>query len=140
MPPGQSDNGVFAMRYTISYNTLSKAVLGVLGAGPGRSGVEVDGDAIRARVGRAGTVTIPRASIVAIERVDRVPWWLGYGMHGGFGGTWALNGSSSGAVKLTMREPATGKVTGFSVRPRTIYFSLDDPEGFVADVAPARDA
>jgi len=125
------------MRYTISYNAPSKIILGLLGAGPGRSGVEVDGDVIRAKVGWAGTVTIPRASVISVERVDRIPWWLGYGVHGGIGGTWALNGSNRGAVKLTLREPAEGRVTGFPVRPRTIYFSLDDPEGFIAAVAPA---
>ena len=128
------------MRYAISYTAPSKALLGLLGAGPGRSAVEVDTDAIQATLGWAGRVTIPRASIASVERVERIPWWLGYGMHGGFGGVWALNGSNRGAVKLTLREPATGKVTGIPIHPRTVYFSLEDPEGFIASVAPATTA
>ena len=126
------------MRFAISYNAPSRAILGVLGAGPGRSYVDVDGDAIRAKIGWAGQVTIPQGNIVSVERVDRIPWWLGYGMHAGVGGTWALNGSSQGAVKLTLREPGSGRVTGFPVKPRAVYFSLEDPEGFIAAVAPAR--
>jgi hypothetical protein len=125
------------MRYAISYNAPSKVILGLLGAGPGRSAVEVDNDTIQAKIGWAGRVTIPRASVVSVERVDRIPWWLGYGMHGGIGGTWALNGSNRGAVKLTLREPASGKVTGIPVHPRTVYLSLEDPEDFIAAVAPA---
>jgi len=125
------------MRYAISYNAPSKMILGVLGVGPGKAWVDVEDDEIRARIGWGGSVSISRASIVSVERVDRIPWWLGYGMHGGVKGVWALNGSNSGAVKLTLREPAKGKVTGFPIRPTTVYFSLEDPEGFIAAVAPA---
>lgn len=124
------------MNYAISYNTPGRILLGLVGAGPRRSQVELDGDMIHARLGWSGSVTIPRASIVSVERVNRIPWWLGYGMHGGLRGTWALNGSSSGAVKLTLNEPVSGKVLGLPVRARTVYFSLEDPEGFIASVAP----
>lgn len=122
------------MRYAISYNAVSRVILSLLGVGPGKSWVDVDDTTVRARLGWSGTVTIPRASITSVERVASVPWWLGYGMHGGFRGTWALNGSNSGAVKLTTSEPASGKVLGLPVRVRTVYFSLEDPEGFVAEV------
>jgi hypothetical protein len=127
------------MRYSISYNAPSKVILGALGAGPGKAAVDAGPDTIQATLGWAGKVTIPRASIVSVERVDAIPWWMGYGLHGGFG-TWALNGSNNGAVKLTLREPATGKVMFAPIRPRVIYFSLEDPEGFIADVAPATTA
>jgi hypothetical protein len=42
----------------------------------------------------------------------------------------------AGVVKLTLREPASGKVAFFPMRPRTLYFSLEDPDGFIAAVQP----
>jgi hypothetical protein len=124
------------MRYQISYNAPSKAILGVIGAGPGKAWVDVDAGAINAKLGWASTVTIPRASIVSVARVERVPRWLGFGMHGTGFGTWALNGSHNGVVKLTFSEPASGKVLRFPIRPKAIYVSLEDPDGFIADVSP----
>jgi hypothetical protein len=124
------------MRYDISFNTASRIILTLLGAGPGRSWVEVDDGTIRARLGWSGSVTIPRQGITSVERVDGIPWWLGYGMHGGIRGTWAINGSDSGAIKLTLNEPASGRVVGLPVRARTVYFSLEDPEAFIAAVRP----
>jgi hypothetical protein len=121
------------MRYPISFNAPSKIILGILGAGPSRSWVEVRPDEIQGRMGWVGTVTIPRQDIATVEKVDKTPGWLGFGVHGMFG-TWAFNGSHAGAVKITMRTPATARVTLVPVRPHTIYFSLESPDEFVHDV------
>lgn len=122
------------MRFPISYNRTSKVLLGVLGAGPTKSWADVDVQTIRARVGKLGHVEIPRSTVRSVERADRVPRSLGYGVHGWGTGTWALNGSNDGAVKLTLGEPASGKVAFFPMRPTVLYLSLDDPDGFIAAV------
>lgn len=68
------------MRFPISYNGPSKVILGVLGAGPAKSWAEVDANTIRARVSWAGQVEVPRSSVLSVERADRVPRLLGYGV------------------------------------------------------------
>jgi hypothetical protein len=129
---------MMTMRFEISYNPASRLLLTLLGAGPGRSSVEVHQDTVDARLGWVGGVQIPRPAITSVERVDRIPWWLGWGLHSGFRGVWALNGSSTGAVLLTFGDGATGKVLGMPIRPRKVYLSLEDPHGFIATVQPGR--
>ena len=125
------------MRYNISFNAPGKIILGLLGSGPKQSWVDVRPDEVHGRMGWAGNVTIPRQDIATVGKIDRVPWWLGVGVHGLFG-TWAFSGSFSGAVKITMRTPASGRVTLIPVRPHTVYFSLDNPDEFVHELT--RDA
>ncbi len=123
------------MHFPISFNSVSKVVLGVIGCGPRASGVEVDATTVHARLGWSGNVTIPRSSIVAAERVGTVPFWLGIGVHG-WAGTWALNGSRTGVVRLTIDGPANGRTLIIPFSPKTLYVSLEDPEGFVSEVSP----
>lgn len=120
------------MRYNISFNAASKVILGALGMGPSRSWVEVRPDEIYGQMGWGGHVRIPRRDILSVERIDHVPWWIGFGIHGLFG-AWAFNGAVSGAVKITMRRPAKalGAVIFIPIRPHTVYFSLEQPEEFV---------
>lgn len=122
------------MRYAVSYNAVSKVILGLFGIGPSRSWVEVRPEEIHARMGWAGNVTIPREDIATIQRVDHAPWWLGYGVHGMFG-TWAFNGAIVGAVKITMHRPARGTVMFIPIRPRTIYLSLETPDEFLYEAS-----
>ena len=121
------------MRYRISFNTPSRIILGLLGSGPSRSWVDIRPDEVHGQLGWLGDVTIPRVSIVSVERVDHVPWWLGIGLHG-FNGTWAFNAAMSNAVKITTRSGARGRVLVFSLRPTTVYFSLDRPDEFVHEL------
>lgn len=121
------------MRFPISFNIPSKVALGILGMGPSRSWADVKPDAIHARMGWGGDVTIPRQDIATVEKIDQTPWWLGFGVHGMFG-TWALNGALTGAVRIRMKKPAKGRVMFFPVRPHTIYFSLESPDEFVFEV------
>jgi len=118
------------MRFPISFGGLSKTVFTLIGCGPGSSGVEVDARTIRARMGWSGSVTIPRESVASIRRAERVPFWLGVGVHGGFG-RWAINGSNHGVVQIDLRGPARGRVLVFPFHPKTLYLSLEDPEAFI---------
>jgi hypothetical protein len=125
------------MRYHISFNVPSRVILGLLGSGPRQSWVDIRPDEVHARMGWLGEVTIPRVSIVSVERVKNIPWWLGLGLHGFFG-TWAFNAALGNAVKITARSGARGRILVFPLRPHTIYFSLDKPDEFVHELT--RDA
>jgi hypothetical protein len=123
------------MRYPISFNSSSKVILGLLGAGQSQSHVDVLPDKIEAKMGWMGKLTIDRDDIVAVETVERVPWWLGFGMHS-IPGTLAMNGSWGGGVKVSTRtaNPARGKMLGFTIRPHTIYFTLERPDEFAHEL------
>lgn len=127
------------MRYRISFNAPSKIIMSVLAAGPRQSWVDVSPDEVRGRVGWAGAVTIRREDITSVNRPEQTPWWLGFGVHGLFG-TWGLNGSYSGMVKITMKQPARGRVMFFPIKPHTVYFSLEQPEEFIHELTTASDA
>lgn len=121
------------MRYFISFNVPGRIILGLLGSGPKRSWVDIRPDELHGRMGWLGEVTIPRVSIVSVERVKNVPWWLGMGLHGFFG-IWAFNAAMGNAVKITARSGARGRILLFPLRPHTIYFSLDKPDEFVHEL------
>lgn len=124
------------MRFAISYNAASRVVLSLFGVGPGKGFVDVSEDAITAKLGWSGSVTIPRDTILTVEQ-SSIPAWMGWGVHSNLFGllkTWAFNGSMSGGVKLTLNASAKGRVLGVPIRATTVYFSLEDPEGFVAAV------
>lgn len=123
------------MRYPISFNSPSRAILGLLGAGPSRSHVDVFPDRIEAKMGWMGRLTIDREDIVAVEPVERVPWWLGFGIHS-IPGTLAMNGSWGKGVKISTRtaDPARAKMLGFTLRPHTIYFTLDRADEFAFEL------
>lgn len=120
------------MRFALSFNTFTKVLFTVLGAGPGHAWAEVKAGTVRAQLGWSGHITVPQSRIASAERVDSIPWWLGFGMHGNGSGTWAINGSSDGVVKLTFSEPANGRVLIFPIRPRALYLSLEDRDSFIA--------
>lgn len=125
------------MRYRFSFNVPSRVIFGLLGSGPSQSWVDIRPDEVHGRLGWTGNVTVPRVSIVSVERVDRVPWWLGFGLHG-FRGTWAFNAAMGNAVKITARTGARGRVLFFPLRPTTVYFSIEKPDEFVHELT--RDA
>lgn len=125
------------MRYHFSFNVPSRVILGLLGSGPRQSWIDIRPDEVHGQLGWMGDLTIPRVSIVSVERVDRVPWWLGLGLHGFFG-TWAFNAAMGNAVKISARSGASGRVLLFPLRPHTIYLSLEKPDEFVHELT--RDA
>ncbi|MCC6704786.1 MAG: hypothetical protein IT334_07895, partial [Thermomicrobiales bacterium] len=86
--------------FAFSYSKFNRALLRILGLGPGLSRVTVTDDAVRVRMGWAFSATIPRAQIIAAGR-DRKPPLMGWGVHG-WRGKWVVNGSDDGIVKLTI--------------------------------------
>lgn len=121
----------FGIRYT-GLNTL----LTYLGLGPARSGIDVDGN-VRIRMGWGFSVRFLRTEVesVALD-TQRV---LGWGVHG-WRGVWLVNGSSTGMVRIDLRDPVRGRVMGFPVRVRAIRVSVDAPVDLVAALSPGSDA
>src|ERR1035438_3462600 len=71
-------------------------------AGPGVSGVEIDADEIRVRMG-SFKLDIPRGSVRSVQRSQaRVRGTTG--VHGGRG-RWLVNGSPDGLVELAIEPP-----------------------------------
>ncbi|MGH3794010.1 MAG: hypothetical protein ACRDSP_03895 [Pseudonocardiaceae bacterium] len=116
-------------RFTISYSKVLLPLFVVLGMSPRSSGVEVGPDTVRVWMGWAFSVDIPRSAIRSVDPdTDLV---LGWGVHG-FGGTWLVNGSSEGLVRLRIDPPVRARVLGIPVRLHTLRLSLAAPDTFLA--------
>jgi hypothetical protein len=106
-------------------------------AGRGVSGVEVDADEIRVRMG-SFKLDIPRSSVRSVQRsqarVGRTT-----GVHG-TRGRWLVNGSAEGLAVLVIDPPSYVSPsidTLFGLGPsrvKQLTVSLDDPDGFIAAV------
>ncbi len=95
-----------------------RPLLSVLGLGPARTGVQVDEQTMRVKMGWG------------FRSANR---WAGIGVHG-WAGQWLVNGSVAGIVRITIDPPSRASVLGVSVRLRLLEISLEDPDGFVAAV------
>ncbi len=109
-----------------------KPLLVILGMGPSRSRVEIDRTTVRVRMGWAFRARIDRASIVRAFADSNK--YGGIGVHG-WRGSWLVNGSVSGIVTIEFDPPAPARVMGYPIRLRTLYVSLENPEGFLAQLA-----
>ena len=103
-----------------------------LGAIPERSRyVELDDDELVVRLGWAFRLTVPRASVVAaLPDRGRIG---GIGAHG-WAGTWLVNTTSKGLVRLELDPPGRATVAGVPVTVRVLRVSLAEPEAFLASV------
>ena len=123
----------FAIRYDHAW------LLTVIGMGPRSSGVEVDSDEIRVRMGSAFRLDIPRGSVRSVSRDPALSGEAGWGVHG-LSGRWLVTGSSDGLVELAIEPPCyteRGLSTLFrKVKVNSLTLSLVDPDGFVAALQP----
>lgn len=108
-------------------------------AGRGVSGVEVDADEIRVRMG-SFKLDIPRSSVRSVQRSwAKVGRTTGVHEHGGRG-KWLVNGSAEGLAELAVDPPSRVSPsidTMFGLGPsrvKQLTVSLDDPDGFIAAV------
>jgi hypothetical protein len=121
-------------RFRIRFGAL-RLVLGVMGAGPRFSVVEVDPFEVRVRLGWMFRAVVPRAHIRLAEP-SSPGLSQGIGVHG-WRGNWLVNGSLRGVVAVQIDPPVRAWVTGWPVRLRTLQVSLEDPDGFLAALAAA---
>lgn len=110
---------------------------GLFGGGPGRSGVEVDADAIRIRGVADFRLDLPRASVRSVAR-SQYHARGNSGVHEISRGRWLVNGCADGLVELVVDPPLhTGRAlsTGFMKRRvNSLILGLIDPGGFIAAV------
>lgn len=117
------------MQFAISYAGPFRFLATITATGPSHSGVTVTDDHVDIRMGWAFRTRIPRSAIRSVEQPVRIPSLMGYGVHG-WNGRWAVNGSQSGAVRLTIDPAGQGRVLGIPVSLRTLYVSLEQPAAF----------
>lgn len=120
----------FAIRYGVF-----RPLLSVLGGGPGFSGVSLEGDRLRARMGWMFRAEVPRTSITGAERHRGLVG--GIGVHG-WRGTWLVNGSARGVVSIHIEPPAKARVLGVPVKLRTLQVSVEEPEELLAALSGSR--
>ena len=127
------ERGMGTKRFAISYDNAW--LLTVIGMGPRSSGVEVDSDGIRVRMGSAFRLDIPRSSVRSVSRDPALSGEAGWGVHG-LSGRWLVTGSSNGLVELAIEPPCyteRGLSTLFrKAKVTSLALSLADPDGFVA--------
>jgi hypothetical protein len=135
VPP--TDAKWFAISYSDSWsgrltNSLDRLLFR---AGRGVSGVEVDADEIRVRMG-SFKLDVPRGSVRSVRRSQaRVGGTSG--VHGGRG-RWLVNGSAEGLVEFAVDPPSYVSPsidTLFGLGPSRVdqlTISLEDPDGFIA--------
>ena len=120
----------FPVRYGVF-----RPLLSVLGGGPGFSGVTVDGDRMRVRMGWMFRAEIPMTSITGAERHRGLVG--GIGVHG-WRGTWLVNGSAKGVVSVHIDPPAPARVLGVPVKLRTLQVSVEEPDELLAALSGSR--
>jgi hypothetical protein len=85
------ERGMGTQHFAISYD--GAWLLTVVGMGPRSSGVEVDSDEIRVRMGSAFRLAIPRGSVRSVSRDPALAGRAAWGVHA-FSGRWFVNGSA----------------------------------------------
>ena len=121
------------MKFAISYTDAFSKLASITGTGPGQSGVEVDDTHVGVRMGWAFRARIPRNAIRDVEQPAKIPFRFGMGVHG-WGGTWAVNGSAQGGVRLTIEPGTKARAMFVPVTLGTLLLSLEEPEAFAAAV------
>ena len=109
-----------------------------VGAMPERTRfVELGESDLVVQLGWSFRLEVPLSSVVAARPDhDRIG---GIGAHGR-GGTWLVNTTSRGLVRLELDPPGRGLVSGFPVTVRVLRVSLADPDGFLASLRSASQA
>jgi hypothetical protein len=100
----------------------------VFGIEPDRCRVEIDEGQLHVHLGWAFRLHASLADVRTVEP-DSDPV-RGWGAHG-WRGTWLVNGSSAGVVRITFDPPAHGHTAGIPVTVRVLRVSVDDPDALV---------
>jgi hypothetical protein len=122
--------------YAFRYDRWCGWLLGLLGHGRRLSRITVDAGTVDVRMGLAFRASLPLGTVVEVAPYDGRVW--GWGVHG-WRGRWLVNGSSHGLVTLTLEPSVPARVLGIPVRLRQLIVSLEDPEGFLAQVGAPHD-
>ncbi len=117
-------------RFAIRVDPAFRALFALLGAGASHDYVELGPVGLRVRLGWLFRAEIPRSSLGAATH--HADMYGGWGAHG-WRGRWLVNGSSKGIVEVAVDPVARASLMGFwPLRLRTLWVSLEDPDGFLA--------
>jgi hypothetical protein len=105
-----------------------------MGLGPRFSDVTADDQRLVVRMGWGFRARLPRSAIASAERTRGLVG--GIGVHG-WHGRWLVNGAATGLVMIRFDPSQRARVMGFPVRLRALYLSLEEPDRFVSQIAPA---
>lgn len=111
----------FPIRFERWYRLFSSALL----LAPRDSYVEVNGDAVEARMAWGFRARFPRSSVVSTEAVSGSV--ISRGVHG-FAGRWLVNGSGDRILAIDVQPPQRARVLGVPVTLRRLMVSVDDPD------------
>jgi len=129
-----ADVGTGGVRhFDIDYSRWNKFFMGLIGVGPRFSGVVIDDQHVRVRMGWGFYAHIPLATIQRVGTTVRP--FFAWGAHG-WRGRWLVNGSSQGIVAIEIDPPARGWAIGFPLRLRVVYISLADSDAFITALTP----
>jgi hypothetical protein len=91
----------------------------------------LDDAELRVRLGWSFRLDAPRETVVAVLRDhDRIG---GIGAHG-WHGTWLVNTTSRGLVRIVLDPPARATACGVPVTVRVLRLSLAEPDAFLSAV------
>ncbi|MGI8984365.1 MAG: hypothetical protein ACR2HM_07520 [Acidimicrobiales bacterium] len=121
-------------RFPIRFGMFRHGLI-ALGAGPKRSGVWIDGERMRVRLGPAFTANVALASVKKVGPDHQMV--TGIGAHG-WRGNWLVNGAASDIVRVELDPAGQARVLGFPVKLRVLRVSMESPEAFMAALADAR--
>jgi hypothetical protein len=121
---------VFPIRYGVF-----RPLFSVMGAGPRFSGVTVDGDMLRVRMGWMFRAEVPLSSITEVK--PHKGFVGGIGVHGGRG-WWLVNGGIKGIVDITIDPPAQARVLGVRARLKRLQVGVQSPEELQAVLSGSR--
>jgi len=114
-------------RFAIRYGAL-RPLLSLLGLGPHFSGLELDRDRLRVRMGWAFSATVARTQIRSAGHSDGLVG--GIGVHG-WRGRWLVNGAASGLVTVEINPAARAWVMGAPVKLTSLRVSVEDPDALL---------
>jgi hypothetical protein len=118
------------MRFALARGpTVVRLVLGLLAVTRDSRRLDLDDDVLELSLGWTFHLRVPRESVVA-ALLDRGRI-RGIGAHG-WRGTWLVNTSARGLVRLEIDPPGTASTYGVPVSVSVLRVSLDDPEAFLA--------
>lgn len=114
-------------RFPIRFTGANQAMV-LVGIFPRRCFVEVGPDSLRVQMTWAFTATVPRASVRSATPDHGLV--MGWGVHG-WRGSWLVNGSSSGIVRVEIDPPGIARLLLWPVRLRVLRVAVDDPDGLI---------
>ena len=117
-----------ADRFPIRFTGANKAMR-FIGMAPSSSDVRLDGDHVHVRMGWAFALTFPRSAVRHVGPDEGLV--TGWGVHG-WRGSWLVNGSSGGLVRVELSPPARARLLVFSVKVRVLRVSVEDPTALIA--------